>query len=316
MLFIIIPSLLIVVAFLGLLLSTRFSRTKAIIYTSITAFVVLLGVFGASAFHLRYSWIVPIAFTFLFPWVLVIIIAIILNIAIIIRVRRRKEDLPTPEKMLEIKNKANKWFLIALAGIVVAGIPLYWDWNMGTSRRGYSFSPAEPDDVELSSFPDIRFALDTLIQTYKVTNVNELNRFHGEGILFVEDNHLIFDGIYFFYYVQNRGFGLWYDVHLIRLLPRPMERLYIGHYILSLPHLGFGQQINTERSERHYIIFSAIANTRLVQNVGFIDNFFRVIRTPTLALLAVYALFRIGLRVKPSSITTNEIEKGCKNIKF
>ncbi|MCL2855669.1 MAG: hypothetical protein FWE21_08630 [Defluviitaleaceae bacterium] len=294
MLLIIIPPLLIVVAFLGLLLSTCFSRTKTIIYTGATALAVLLGMLGANAFHLRFPWSVPIAFTFAFPWMLVMLIAV----AIIVGVYRKKEEPAAPETRLRMVVKANKWFLMALAGILVSGIPLYWDWNIGTSHRGYSFNPAEPADVKFSSPSPIRFTLNTLMQTYKATNADESNGFHGEGIVFVEDNHLIFDGIYFFYSIQNRGFGLWHDVYLIRLLPPATDQFYLGSYMHNIPRLGFGKQINTEENERYYIVFSAIANTRLVQSVGFADNFFRVIRVPTLSLLAVYIMNRIGLWVK------------------
>lgn len=317
---------------MGLLLSTRFSRTKAIIYTSITAFVVLLGVFGASAFHLHFLGQSQLAFTFVFPWVLLMIIAIVLNIVIIMKVRRRKEDLPTPERRLVIKNKANKWFLIALAGIVVVGMPLYWDWNVGTSHRGYSFIRVDFRDIDY--IKQLRHSHHSSARIYQITNINELSRFHGEVILFVQDNVIVFDGMYFYYSVHSRGFGIWHDIHIS---PLPMLRGSDMHFLHGLPRHNFSQQIHnqfrpplatfqylwddflddylyghiSEGRQRAYIISSAIMNAEMVQSVGFTDNFFRAIRTPTLALLAVYTLFRIGLHVKPAIAV--QAEMGCGN---
>ncbi|MCL2855668.1 MAG: hypothetical protein FWE21_08625 [Defluviitaleaceae bacterium] len=323
MLLAIIPPLLIVVAFLGLLLSTRFSRTKAIICTSVTALVVLLGAFSAHFTIIRIGWRLPVTHIFTIPWILVLLCVVVLNLAIVIRER---EPL-APEIKQGVIRKANKWFLVALVAILVAGVPLYWDWNMGTSHRGYSFNRVNTG----SSFYlygggelFVSFRPFTALNAYQITNNQHQSPFEGEIITFIGRNQIHFSGRFYDYYVRNPRFGIWHDIRItgeidcrwdVENLTRHNDRRWVEWYLAYiLPEYSSSWQYEWdeqwyerymeyffEADQRAYIIFSAIKNAELVQSVGFIDNFFRVIRIPTLALLAIYTMFRIGLRVKPGN---------------
>lgn len=309
--FFIIPPTIVMVALLGLFLSNVaehkrlsvcFSRASFILFIGLMIIVVILGIF-VSVLMLYDMYPLPMVLCFAVPWILVILGTVISNLVYIIRLRHKKEGI-VPQK---IANRANKWFLLILVAILLLGTPLYWDWNVNTSSMGYSFQRTDPRSWFLmgAGEEDPRSAVSVLTfatahQSYQVTNNSTLSPFEDRIITFRGRNHLHFDGEFFEYYVQHRSFGIWYDIIII-------PTYGYNHLIENISRYDFGR---IERGlagwyHREYVIAAAIMNIRMVRSVGFINNFFQVIRTPTLALLAVYAIYNLASHRK-SAITSTE----------
>ncbi|MCL2620373.1 MAG: hypothetical protein FWD97_05495 [Defluviitaleaceae bacterium] len=185
-----------------------------------------------------------------------------------------------------MKNKVDKWFLVALAVILVLGVPFYWDWNLGTSYRGYSFQRVDIPGFSVSTLP-------SPIRHYRISNIQSSSPFEGEIITFVGRGGIHFDGILYEYQVQNSGFALrhhiwvwvgdgssyvWVLPNITRFSSNYQEIWYLQHGY-TIPH-------------HMCVIISAIMGAGTVRNVGGVGNFFNVISIPVAVLSLVYALYR------------------------